>query len=244
MSAWLGHERIHLPRCDSTNDEAAERARRGAAHGTIVTADEQTAGRGRRGRTWHSPAGRNLYLSCVLRPPIEAAAVPPIALAAGVAVAETVNQRGVAASVKWPNDVLASGKKLAGILAEMSTRDMGLDYVILGIGVNLGSRSFPDDIAHRATSVALEGGDGEREGFLTSLLAALEARLDDYFVRGMEAIHRPWTERMYVGLVQVGDIQGMPRGIDEDGALILEDASGARHRIVAGDVDLIGWIDS
>lgn len=245
---WLGGERVHLARCASTNDEASRLARAGAQHGTVVTADEQTAGRGRRGRSWHSPAGDNLYLSCVLRPDIEPLDVPPIALAAGVAVSDAVNAAGLETSVKWPNDVLCCGKKLAGILAEMSTHDQRLDYVILGIGVNLGNQSFPTELAARATSISLEGGDDDPTRFTERLLPCLEDTLDVYAAGGLGAIAPRWRERMHEGLLRIdvaGDaIEGMPRGIDDEGALLVEDAAGARHRIVAGDVELVGWLEA
>jgi BirA family biotin operon repressor/biotin-[acetyl-CoA-carboxylase] ligase len=240
---WLGHERIHLARCASTNDEAAARARRGAAHGLIVTADTQRAGRGRQGRSWHSPDGGDLYLSCVLRPELAPADVPPIALAAGIAVAEAVNAAGARASVKWPNDVLAGGKKVAGLLAEMSSRGGAVDAVILGIGVNLVATSFPDEIADRATSVALAGGDGDRERFIGRLLEPLERWIDRYVADGIGAIRAVWDRVAYAGPVAIdagGDrVVGIARGVDDGGALIVEAPSGARHRVVAGDVELV-----
>lgn len=245
MSAgWLGRARVELATCASTNDEAAERARRGADHGTIVIADAQSAGRGRRGRAWHSPPGQNLYLSCILRPPLEPTAVPPLALVAGVAVAETVNDLGVQTSLKWPNDVLAGEKKLAGILAEMSTRERALEHVVLGIGVNLAHQRFPAALADRATSLALEGASADRDDFLAALLPALEAAIDLYLARGLAPIAARWMARMHRGLVRVGAVEGMQRRIDADGALVVEDAAGALHTIVAGDVELVGWVSS
>ena len=250
-SRWLGRERIDLEVCDSTNDEAARLAEAGAAHGTIVVARAQRAGRGRQARAWYSPAGENLYLSCVLRPSLEPARVPAITLAAGVAVARAVNSTGVSASLKWPNDVLVGGRKLAGILTEMSTRDDRIQHVILGIGVNIASREFPADLADSATSLALcgaslDGPEGSQE-FVTRLLHQLEDWLDRFFAGGVAAIAAPWLD--LAGLAgerapgraraRASGVEGLVSGIDDHGYLILEDDQGRSHIVVAGDVELL-----
>ncbi|MCG8416372.1 MAG: biotin--[acetyl-CoA-carboxylase] ligase [Proteobacteria bacterium] len=250
MARWLGHPRIELEVCNSTNDEAAERAARGANHGTVVIARAQRKGRGRKARSWYSPPGENLYLSCVLRPTIDSALVPPITLAAGVAVARTVNSTGASASLKWPNDVVADGRKLAGILTEMNSRGQGVDHVILGIGVNLDSGEFPAELADSAVSLGQLGVSVERGEFLARLLDELEIWLDRFLAGGVSAIADPWLELAGLGgvsspshgraphrpRVRVGSVEGRVAGIDGGGFLLIEDEKGHTHRIIAGDV--------
>lgn len=240
MSAWLGRERVHLPVCGSTNDEAQRLAVAGARHGTVVTADEQHAGRGRQGRRWHSPAGENLYLSCVLRPALAPAAATAITLAAGLGVADAVQRAGAAAALKWPNDVLAGGRKLAGILTEMSTRGEHVQHIVVGIGVNLYSQHFPPELAGVATSLALLGVTVERERFVAELLDSLEIWLDRFFAGGVAAIADAWLARADRSRVRATSqgrvVEGAIAGLDADGCLLIVDQAGERHRILAGDV--------
>ena len=240
MSRWLGREHVHLPACGSTNDEAARLASAGAAHGTVVTADEQHAGRGRQGRRWHSPSGENLYLSCILRPNLAPDRAPAITLAAGLGVADAVARAGAQPVLKWPNDVLVDGRKLAGILTEMSTRGPRVQHIITGIGVNLGSQSFPADLAERATSLALLGVSIERERFVAELLASLEHWFDRFFAGGVAALADAWLARADRSRVRAASggraVEGAILGLDPDGCLLIEDDAGARHRILVGDV--------
>ncbi len=176
---WLGRELRGVASTRSTNDDVLALARAGAAHGLVVIADEQTGGRGRLGRTWTSPPGQNLYLSALLRPELPPGGAPPITLAAAVAVAEALNESGVRASIKWPNDVLimvdSKEKKVAGILTESVTRGSRLEAVVLGIGVNLNWRELPAELVPIATSVALATGEAvDRDAFAAALLARLE----------------------------------------------------------------------
>jgi len=249
VAHWLGigPRRIELARCGSTNDEAARLARQGAEHGTVVLADAQSACRGRLARQWHSPPGENLYLSCLLRPELAPPAVPPITLAAGVGVCEAVNSLGVSASLKWPNDVLVGGRKLAGILTEMSTQGTGVEHAIVGIGVNLNTTEFPPELTDIATSLRIQlgGQPVDRPVFTDALLRALEGWFDRFLTGGVPAIASAWTERAEVGARAVrataegAVIEGRAVGLDADGALLVEEASGRVHRVVAGDVELL-----
>jgi BirA family transcriptional regulator, biotin operon repressor / biotin---[acetyl-CoA-carboxylase] ligase len=243
MTGWLGCELHELDVCDSTNDEAAARAAAGAPHGTVVVAAEQRRGRGRLGRSWYSPPGENLYLSCVLRPPVAPFALPPVTLAAGVAVAEAAHAFGVRARVKWPNDVVVAGRKLAGLLTEMTSRGDRIDHVILGIGVNLGRRSFPPELAAIATSLPIAGGRAATPvEFRAQLLPGLESWLDRFFQGGVAAVGPAWTSwsGMAGARVRVTDgasvVQGTVCGIGPDGALDVRDDRGHHVMVVAGDV--------
>lgn len=166
---WLGRSSEWLDSCGSTNDLASERARAGGPAGLVVVADNQTAGRGRLGRTWHSPPGDNLYVSIVLRPQRPPAEIPPVTLLVGGALAQALAALGFAPRLKWPNDVeLVEGqrrRKVAGILTEMaSTGDRAL-HVIVGVGLNVNGTTFPPEIAERATSLRrARGGEALANG--------------------------------------------------------------------------------
>jgi BirA family transcriptional regulator, biotin operon repressor / biotin---[acetyl-CoA-carboxylase] ligase len=229
----------HYPTIGSTNDEAKALARGGAADGTLVWADEQTAGRGRRGRIWRSPPG-NLYLSLVLRPdaaPSRAAQLGFVAaLGLGDALAPALRLR-----YKWPNDLLADGKKLAGILleSETSTRD-SVDFVVVGIGVNI--VSAPEDVEFPATSLSAHAIAHVTppmllDGFVGHF--ALWARR--WRAEGFAPVRAAWLaaasglgESVSVRLER-STLSGRFHDLDDDGALVLDAAEG-RRRIAAGDV--------
>jgi BirA family biotin operon repressor/biotin-[acetyl-CoA-carboxylase] ligase len=230
---------------DSTQRLARELARAGAEEGTCVIAEAQSAGRGRLGRTWHSPPGTNLYCSVVLRPPLAPAAVPQLALVAGVAVAAAVAETTtLPAEIKWPNDVLVGGRKVAGILTELEAELERVRFVIVGIGVNLNTTAFPAELADRATSLALAiGRPVDRAAFTGRLLAALEERYGRFLAGGFAAVRAEWEARSALTgrTVRVqgpeGAVAGRVLGVDDAGALRLLTAAG-EQRIVAGEVTL------
>jgi BirA family transcriptional regulator, biotin operon repressor / biotin---[acetyl-CoA-carboxylase] ligase len=229
---------VRLGRVESTQAVAFALAAEGAADRTVVVADAQTAGRGRRGRTWHDEPGASLLMSVILRPRLDPVRLPTLSLAAGVAVVEALERvTGLAARLKWPNDVLVGGRKLAGILLE--SRLNAAPLVVLGIGINLAQRSFPSDLADRATSVRLATGrDVEPDALLTALLEALDtwrARLE---TEGWAPVRERWrTVADTLGRrVTVDGVTGLALDVDEDGALIVADGD-QRRRVVAGEVE-------
>ena len=242
---WLGRERVDLEVCDSTNDEAAQLARAGAPHGTVVIARAQRAGRGRDGRAWASPRDAGLYLSAVIRPPIPPASVPPITLAIGVGLCDAARAMGAPAVLKWPNDALVHGKKLAGVLVEAHSQGPRLDAIIVGIGVNLVAGAWPSELA--ATAIALDqavGAPVDRTAFLARLLAGVEHWIDRYLTGGLAAIAPAWHERMATNLlararVDGAELHGEVAGLDVDGALLLRDRLGRLHRVRSGDLEVI-----
>ena len=247
--SWLGHHRVELDECGSTNDEASRLARAGAEHGTIVLAESQTNGRGRLGRSGWSPGG-NLYLSVVVRPQLPLAKVSALTLAVGIALCDAVCALGVPGAIKWPNDVVvvdARGtRKLGGILVEAQSQGDKLDAVIVGIGCNLGGE-IPSELLGRASTLAAELGRTDavsREALLTPLLAALEAWIDRFVTGGLAEIAPAWQARMATGIVlrtriDGHDVTGTAAGLDDDGALWLRDDRGVRHRVIAGDVAVV-----
>jgi BirA family biotin operon repressor/biotin-[acetyl-CoA-carboxylase] ligase len=242
----IGREIVCLAETESTNLRAHELGEEGAIEGTVVIADRQTAGKGRMGRRWVSPPGVNLYASVLLRPPILPWHAPQLTFLSALATARAVEEvAGIGASVKWPNDVLLEGKKVAGLLNEMSAETEGIHYVILGIGVNLNMRGdqFPGDLRYPATSLALEkGAPVSRLAFTRALLRHLDALYDLYLENGFAPIIQAW-EALFDwvgGLVEV-DFQdrrarGVVQGLDDDGALLLRHDDGTVERVLAGDV--------
>jgi BirA family biotin operon repressor/biotin-[acetyl-CoA-carboxylase] ligase len=235
---------VALEVCDSTNDEAARLARAGARHGTIVTARAQRAGRGREGRAWASPLDAGLYLSAVVRPPLPLVDVPPMTLAIGIGLCDAVRAAGAPAMLKWPNDALVHGKKLAGVLVESHSQGNRLESVIVGIGVNL-TGTPPPEVA--ATAITLEHATGAaivRDVFLDSLLHHVEQWIDRYAACGLASIAPAWHARMAAGVaararVDGADILGEVAGLDHDGALLLRDEHGHTHRVRSGDVEVL-----
>jgi BirA family transcriptional regulator, biotin operon repressor / biotin---[acetyl-CoA-carboxylase] ligase len=243
---WLGCQRIDLEECASTNDEAARLARAGARHGTIVIAERQTGGRGRDGRVWQSPPG-GLYLSAILRPALAIVDVPPITLAIGVGVCDAARAMGAQAVLKWPNDVLVGGRKLAGVLVETQSQGSRLESVVVGIGINL-TGELAEPVATTAITLAEAAGTSavniERESFILQLLADLERWIDRYVGVGLEAIIPAWQDRMATGLAARATIDGesmtgQVAGLDLDGALLLRDLDGNVHRVRSGDVEVL-----
>jgi len=242
----LGGAILRFDSLPSTNDLARDLAAQGAPEGTAVLAREQTRGRGRQGRVWSSPMGEGLYLSIILRPVLAPAQATILTLAAAVAVAETLTlDYHTAVDIKWPNDIHAGGKKLCGILVESSIEKSKLDYVVLGIGVNLGQRDFPGELQAVATSLLIESGERVTpDEFAESLLG----RLDWWYrvaLRESAEIIAHWQKLSSYAegcAVRVEDgeraIEGITRGLTPTGALIVETASDQRSEIVAGEIRL------
>jgi BirA family biotin operon repressor/biotin-[acetyl-CoA-carboxylase] ligase len=243
--------RIHyFDEIDSTQEAARELAAAGSDQGTVVIAERQSAGRGRMGRTWYSPAGVNLYATIILRPPIPLADVPRLSLVAGVAAAQALEREapGIVA-LKWPNDVWLRGRKAGGIIAEAVTDAQShLSCVLLGIGINinLAAADIPAELRDKATSLRVATGHPcDRIAIADSLFNLLDSRYMETLTRGFEAV-RPMWER-YSALtgkrvaIVVGDRResGVVIGIDAGGALLL-DIGERVERIVAGEVSVEG----
>ncbi|ALC17150.1 bifunctional biotin--[acetyl-CoA-carboxylase] synthetase/biotin operon repressor [Desulfuromonas soudanensis] len=242
----IGSEILYFDELDSTNARARQIGDAGGADGTLVIADRQTAGKGRMGRQWVSPPGVNLYASVLLRPPIPPWQAPQLTFLSAVAVARAIEEiSGVRPRVKWPNDVLLDGKKVAGLLNEMNAETEGIRYVILGIGVNLnmGAHQFPADLRYPATSLRLHtGGPVSRLAFVQSLLRHLDALYQKCLSEGFSPVIAAWEGFFdLVGKPVEVDFQdrvvrGVVEGLDDIGALLLRLADGTLERVLAGDV--------
>jgi BirA family biotin operon repressor/biotin-[acetyl-CoA-carboxylase] ligase len=226
----------------STNDDAKHAAKNGAPAGAAFIADAQTGGRGRLGRTWFSPPGQNLYTSFILRPALDPKRLPLITLTAGLAVADAVACRvSGRVGVKWPNDVYIDGRKVSGILSEVQIAGKRAAWVVIGIGINVHTRTFPEEIEGRATSLALAGeASSDRGALFVDLAAALFAR-----VRMLEE----GNDRAVIEALRARDeldgraitVDGAPAtaiGIADDGALTVRKRDGSVERCVAGEVQI------
>lgn len=227
MRGALGRPHVHHRLTDSTNERAKSLASSGAPHGTLVTADEQTAGRGRQGRIWTSAPGRSLLLSLVLRELDERHAVLP--LAAAVAVCDAAEAcADVSCRVKWPNDVWIDGRKVAGILIEGRPQE---GWAVLGVGLNVLEQELPEELRETATTLALDAVDP----VLAALLEGLKRRLSD----APGEILAAWRKRdaLRGQLVRWPDGEGIAAGVDDSGALLVETSAG-RVALHAGEVHL------
>lgn len=230
---------------DSTNTAARACIQEGDAEGTIVTAEEQTAGKGRLGRSWQSAKGKNLTFSIILRPEFAPAQFGLLSLLAGTAVCETLREEyGLDASCKWPNDVLVGGKKLCGILSEALHQSGSSPAVIVGIGVNVNESTFPAEIAQSATSIAIAtGAEHDRALLLSRLLGRMEYLYRTLSRGDSASIIARWTAHSStigreIRVTNAGAlVAGTARGIAEDGGLILS-TEGRMITVHAGDVTL------
>ncbi len=248
--ARIGQRLEFMKTTASTNADAFRLAEDGVMEGTVVLADSQSGGKGRRGRVWVSPAGVNLYCSVVLRPAIMPHEAPQLTFLSAVAVARAIEQTTtLIPEIKWPNDLLISGKKVAGLLNEMSAETDGINFVVLGIGVNLNMTSdqFPGDLRHPATSLFIESGvKVDRSRFTGIMLNELDRLYADFLAHGFGPVREEWQQRCNANgrQVLVSDSGtecsgGQFIGIDSDGAMLLRSGDDRLHRITCGDVRVI-----
>jgi BirA family biotin operon repressor/biotin-[acetyl-CoA-carboxylase] ligase len=239
---------IYLKETDSTNTRAKELAAQGAPEGTLVIAEKQTKGRGRRGRNWFSPSGGGIYCSLILRPAMPPGETPRMTLMTAVVVAETlISLVKLKLRIKWPNDILVNRKKLAGILTEISADMDSVNYIIVGLGLNVNNlfENSPQDIKKSATSILIETGNRvPRLKFIQNYLKLHEQYYDMFKKNNFEPIMNRWRELAdiigkqikvdVIGKTHIGEVMD----VDNDGVLILKDDQGRLQRIFSGDVTL------
>lgn len=243
---WLGHNLVYNETIDSTNRIARELAEAGGDAGTVVLAEQQTAGRGRLGRQWHSPFGTGIWMSLILKPQISPEDAPKITLVTAVAVAQAFKElTDLQPGIKWPNDILFQGKKACGVLTELKADMDCIHYVIAGIGINVNDEIFPEEIQQIATSLRIESGSIlERTKIVGAILNNIEHYYELWQQEGFESIRDTWKKysinlNREVTINTLKDIiHGVAVDIDEDGLLLVKDAQGLIQRITAGDVSL------
>jgi len=240
---------FHFRETDNTNNQAKALAYEGAPEGALVIAEEQSQGRGRRGRTWFSPAGQGIYATVILRSLIPLSEAPKLTLLTAVAAADALeSQTGLPIRIKWPNDILVNGRKLAGILTEIGTEMDAVDFAVIGLGlnVNIPQASFPSDLRSPATSVLIEKGQPfPRIRLLQAWLGALETYYSLFRQGDFDVILSRWKiltdivgSRIAVDLPgrrYTGEVQE----VDENGVLILKEPGGTFQRIFSGDISLL-----
>jgi BirA family biotin operon repressor/biotin-[acetyl-CoA-carboxylase] ligase len=245
-SIFSSHIHYH-PSIDSTNALAKTLAGQGAPEGTLVVTEEQTEGRGRRGRSWVSPAGANLLFSVLLRPAMEGDRVFVLTMVLALAGLKAIKKvAAVKAMIKWPNDLYVGNKKLAGILTEFAMREKLVDWAVLGMGMNVGWRpDVPEQGGVPATSLLEEAGQRvSRNDLLFEILKVFEGLYREVVAGKVQALYEEWNQNCLVlgkAVVIESDrerIEGRALRIDDCGALIIEDAKGVQRRILTGDVSL------
>ena len=245
---WAGRNILYYETTDSTNLRIRQAGDEGAPHGTLAVADSQTAGRGRRGRTWESPAGSSIYMSVLLRPDIAPNKASMLTLVMALSVAEGIQQCIPIIQIKWPNDIIVNGKKLVGILTEMSAQVDYINHVTVGVGVNVNMTAFPEEIADTATSLCLECGHAVKRA---PLIAAVMERLEENYEIFLETEDLSGLMERYSALLVNRDrdvriigeketYQAHAIGIDRTGELIVRREDGTMEKIYAGEVSVRG----
>lgn len=245
---FVGKDIVFFEEVDSTNRVAKQLAQKGAAAGAVVVAEAQGKGRGRLERPYFSPAGKGIWFSVILRPHILPQEAPKCTLLAAVAVAMAMKRFGLKAEIKWPNDILHEGKKLTGILTEMSAELDRVNYIVIGTGVNVNmeEKDFPEELRGKATSLAIMKGEKlPRVAFFQAVLEALDELCTVLEEEGFAPIVARWREYAVtlgqdvhvIGVTGRGSFDGRAVDIDEEGALLVETADGVR-RVLAGDVSI------
>lgn len=248
---WAGKTGYHYEVLDSTNKKAKELAEAGCPHGTLVTADGQEAGVGRRGRSWSSESGQGVYMSLVLKPELEADKASMLTLVAALAVAKAIyaltKDCDVIPFIKWPNDIVIRGKKVCGILTEMTMKDNTINHIIVGIGVNVHNTEFPEEIAHMASSLELEIGHGVARERLTELILLEFEKYYALFMQeqDLSLLLEEYQQmsankgRKVTVLDPNGQYEGTARGITNTGALIVDTPEGTKL-VSSGEVSVRG----
>lgn len=248
-TSWMGRKLYVYDVTDSTNTQLKLMGEQGAPHGTVAVADCQQAGKGRLGRSWSTPAGTALAFSVLLRPEITPQKASMLTLVAALAVSRALDElSGLQTQIKWPNDIVSNGKKLCGILTEMSADMDQIHYVIVGIGINVQETDFPEEIRATATSLKLETGrEILRSRILGRVLEQFE-ELYQFFVmkQSMTGLKEDYESRLanlqntVCVLAPEGEWRGTCLGIDEDGALLVRRDDGTTDAVIAGEVSVRG----
>ena len=244
---WAG-KTVHFAReTDSTNLWIKRLAKEGAPEGTLALAEFQSAGRGRLGRSWEVPEGTSVMMSILLRPKFEPQYAPTLTLVMGMAVAKAVKSLGFDVSIKWPNDVVVSHKKICGILTEMGVRDGKIDYAVIGVGINVNIKEFPEEMADKATSLYLESGKEFDRSQIPGLV--MEA-FEEYYEKFAATCDLSGLKEEYesilanynqpVRVLAKEPYEGVARGITDGGELLVEKTDGTIVAVSAGEVSVRG----
>ena len=223
-------------------------AEQGASHGTLVVAERQVSGRGRRGRPWHSPKGSGIWMSILLRPQIHPMSASMLTLVAAMAVYDAISSRVEGCAIKWPNDIVINGRKVCGILTEMSSELDNIHYVVIGIGINVNTDDFPEDIAAVAASMHVITGEYyKRAEIIADVWKSFEKYYDQFLqTENLSLMVESYNQRLVnmgrkVYIEERGSqYEGTACGIDSEGALLVEKTDGTRTAVISGEVSVRG----
>lgn len=246
---WAGQTIYYFDQIDSTNIRAKQLGEEGAPHGTLIVAGQQNAGRGRRGRTWESPPGVSIYMSIVLRPEMAPVKAPMLTLVMAVSAADSLKEcAGLDVQIKWPNDIVLNGKKLAGILTEMSTEMDYINHVVIGMGINVNTECLPEELEEKATSLRLETGRIiRRSQIIASIMKAFEKNYQLFMeTQGLRQMQEKYNS-LLINREKEVRILGVKEeyaayalGINEKGELLVRRDNGEVEAILAGEVSVRG----
>lgn len=246
---WAGTQVAFFEETDSTNNEIRRLAEQGAPHGTLAVAERQLGGKGRRGRVWTSPAGVGIWMSMLLRPQIDPMAASMLTLVMALSTRRGIEKAtGLKSEIKWPNDLVLNKKKICGILTEMSTELMEIQYVIPGTGINVNQMEFPDDIKATATSLRIESGKiQKRSEIIAAIMEAFEGYYDTFIeTQDMSGLIEEYNANLVnLGnevcvLDPAGEYRGVSEGINKEGALLVRLSDGTLKEIISGEVSVRG----
>lgn len=246
---WAGQNIAFFRETDSTNLRAKQLGDEGAPHGTLVVAEKQNAGRGRRGRGWESPPGCSIYMSILLRPGVAPVKAPMLTLVMAYSVAEGIRLcTGLDVEIKWPNDIVLNGKKLVGILTEMSTEIDFINHVVIGTGINVNMDSFPEEIAKTATSLCKESGKKiKRSPMIAEIMRQFEYNYERYVETEDLSCIRDAYNQLLVNcgrevqiLEKENSYRALALGINDRGELLVRKGDGSEEAIYAGEVSVRG----
>lgn len=249
QTKWAGQKLTVFEETDSTNVQAKQLGEQGAEHGLLVVADQQNAGRGRRGRNWESPKGSSIYMSLLLRPEFAPNKAPMLTLVMAHSVGKALKHcTGLDVKIKWPNDLILNGKKIVGILTEMSTEIDYINYVVIGVGINVNGTTFPEELADKATSLCIEAGHPVQRSFI---IAEIMKQFEADYAQFLKTEDLSWMKTSYnERLVNFGQevvihepsgaYQARALGINDTGELLVQKEDGSEDAIYAGEVSVRG----
>ena len=239
---------VHYDEIDSTNIEARRLSQEGVKQGLVVVADKQTSGKGRRGRTWESPGGENLYFSILLKPVMDAKLAPMLTIVMAYSVAKILEGEGLPVQIKWPNDLVLSKKKVCGILTEMHMKDCEIEDIVVGVGINVNTTCFPEELQDKATSIRLETGRCmERDELLQKVLAEFQMQYEMFLHKKDLSPMKEHYNQMLANRNQEvmilepnSEYEGVALGIDEAGELLVKRSDGKIEKVFSGEVSVRG----
>lgn len=246
---WAGKKVVYYDETDSTNNRAKDAGEKGGEHGTLFVADRQVAGKGRRGRSWDSPAGTSIYMTILLHPDMLPSKAPRLTLLMALAVAEGIQKvTGLETQIKWPNDIVIHGRKVCGILTEMSAEIDYINYVVIGVGINVNQETFPEEIQERAVSLKAETGTSvKRSELIAAAMESFEKYYEIFLKTGDLSEVREQYNSLLVNInkeVKVlepgNEYEAYALGINETGELIVRLPGGQKKEVYAGEVSVRG----